>query len=128
MIMFTEAERHLVQLALERAAQSEEAKADMIKPASATREIRRQVKAWRKIAKAMDPKPIKPALGYRRRLARIKAETVATVAQHRRLLPPGECAYCDREREAGNIMFPSHDASSRCESGKRSHCTCDTCF
>lgn len=23
---------------------------------------------------------------------------------------------------------PPHRASERCESGKRSHCTCDTCF
>lgn len=23
---------------------------------------------------------------------------------------------------------PSHDASQRCESGKRSHCSCDCCF
>ena len=23
---------------------------------------------------------------------------------------------------------PSHKASNRCESGKRSHCTCDICF
>ena len=23
---------------------------------------------------------------------------------------------------------PPHDASPRCESGKRPHCTCDTCF
>lgn len=25
-------------------------------------------------------------------------------------------------------LMPPHDASSRCESGKHSHCTCDTCF
>lgn len=25
-------------------------------------------------------------------------------------------------------MLPSHSASSRCESGGRNHCTCDTCF
>lgn len=46
----------------------------------------------------------------------------------RRQLPEGECAYCDRERTAGNNFFPSHDASDRCESGKHPHCTCDTCF
>lgn len=23
---------------------------------------------------------------------------------------------------------PSHEPSSRCQSGKRAHCTCDTCF
>lgn len=41
---------------------------------------------------------------------------------------PGECAYCDREREAGNSFFPPHDASQHCESGKHAHCSCDTCF
>lgn len=40
----------------------------------------------------------------------------------------GQCAYCDREREAGVSFHPSHDASERCESGKHPHCTCDTCF
>lgn len=47
---------------------------------------------------------------------------------HRHQLPPGECAYCDRERAAGNTFFPSHDASEGCQSGKHPHCTCDTCF
>lgn len=41
------------------------------------------------------------------------------------LLPVGECAYCDANRDE---MMPPHDASSRCESGKHPHCTCDTCF
>lgn len=40
----------------------------------------------------------------------------------------GACAYCDRERQAGSTFHPSHDASDRCESGKRPHCSCDTCF
>jgi hypothetical protein len=39
-------------------------------------------------------------------------------------MPRGECAYCDT---AGD-HHPWHDASSRCESGSRSHCTCDVCF
>lgn len=42
--------------------------------------------------------------------------------------PEGECAYCDRERKDGNDFHPPHDASPRCESGKRAHCSCDTCF
>jgi len=32
----------------------------------------------------------------------------------------------DEPRPGG--MAPSHRASARCESGKRPHCTCDTCF
>ena len=43
----------------------------------------------------------------------------------RHKLPVGECASCDRET---SDFHPSHDASDRCESGKHSHCTCDTCF
>jgi hypothetical protein len=47
--------------------------------------------------------------------------------------PEGECPTCDRDRakanETGRVPFgPSHDASTRCQSGRRSHCTCDTCF
>lgn len=38
------------------------------------------------------------------------------------------CSYCEREKLAGNTHFPRHHASPRCESGKRYHCTCDTCF
>lgn len=40
--------------------------------------------------------------------------------------PPGECSCCDQHRN--DKMMPSHTASDRCESGKRNHCTCDTCF
>lgn len=43
----------------------------------------------------------------------------------RHKLPKGECAYCDREK---GEFHPSHDASSTCESGKRPHCTCDSCW
>lgn len=42
--------------------------------------------------------------------------------------PRGECSYCDNQRTMDSTFFPSHNASSRCRSGGRSHCTCDTCF
>jgi hypothetical protein len=42
--------------------------------------------------------------------------------------PPGECAYCDRERAAGVSFHPPHDASEYCNSGKQPHCSCDACF
>lgn len=38
------------------------------------------------------------------------------------------CAYCDREKAAGTTFFPHHNASASCRSGRRNHCTCDTCF
>lgn len=41
-------------------------------------------------------------------------------------LPPGECKTCDEWRD--EKFHPAHDASPRCQSGKHSHCTCDTCF
>ncbi len=47
---------------------------------------------------------------------------------HRHKAPPGECKYCDEERAAQNDFHPSHDASPRCKSGGKPHCSCDTCF
>ena len=46
------------------------------------------------------------------------------VASGRRHDVPG-CPRCDREP---TVYHPSHDASSRCESGGREHCSCDVCF
>lgn len=46
--------------------------------------------------------------------------------KHVHKMPRGECKFCDAHGD--NDMMPSHDASPRCESGKRNHCTCDTCF
>lgn len=45
-----------------------------------------------------------------------------------RLAPVGECVSCDRARESSDTMAPRHTASDRCQSGKRNHCTCDTCY
>jgi hypothetical protein len=42
--------------------------------------------------------------------------------------PEGECAYCDRLRAERSTYHPNHNASPRCQSGRRDHCTCDTCF
>lgn len=43
-----------------------------------------------------------------------------------------DCDYCRHEFYARDnpvhVFAPRHTASSRCESGRRSHCTCDTCF
>jgi hypothetical protein len=39
-----------------------------------------------------------------------------------------DCAGCQVFFDNPDAMGPSHKASDRCESGKRSHCTCDTCF
>jgi hypothetical protein len=46
-------------------------------------------------------------------------------SKRRHKLPTGECAFCDGEK---GDFHPPHDASPHCESGKRSHCSCDTCF
>lgn len=50
------------------------------------------------------------------------------VGSRRHKIEPGQCEYCDREREADCDFHPSHDASDRCQSGKRPHCSCDSCF
>lgn len=55
-------------------------------------------------------------------------DALRTPTPHRHKAPEGECAYCDRERAQGVNFHPPHDASPNCESGKHSHCTCDTCF
>lgn len=57
-----------------------------------------------------------------------KVETPRTTGRRRHKAEPGECAYCDREREADNEFHPPHDASDRCRSNKRPHCSCDICF
>ena len=33
-----------------------------------------------------------------------------------------------RGKDPRDVFAPSHIASRRCESGRRPHCTCDTCF
>lgn len=52
-------------------------------------------------------------------------------AELRRKFPPRRqraegCLTCARYPEGA--MFPRHDASPRCESGQRPHCSCSTCF
>lgn len=54
------------------------------------------------------------------------------MARHWDRLPPRQsrlagCGTCDEDPE-NKQMMPPHDASSRCESGKYTHCSCDTCF
>jgi hypothetical protein len=45
--------------------------------------------------------------------------------QHPRRKTVEGCPMCE---QIGTGFGPSHDASPRCESGKRPHCTCSTCF
>lgn len=52
--------------------------------------------------------------------------TRSTPRRHRAI--PGECVFCDHERDVGNSFHPSHDPSEFCESGRHPHCTCDVCF
>lgn len=62
------------------------------------------------------------------------AEAEAQFAPHgavkvrARRAPVGECPACDSYRNAGIKHHPSHEASPRCESGAKPHCTCDVCF
>lgn len=59
---------------------------------------------------------------------RCRGRGVTVVRIRARMAPLGECAYCDSERAKGGEFFPAHQASDGCQSGKSSHCTCDTCF
>ena len=45
--------------------------------------------------------------------------------RRRHRLSKGKCPSCDRET---SDHHPPHDPSRRCESGRRNHCSCDTCF
>jgi hypothetical protein len=45
-----------------------------------------------------------------------------------RILRDPDCEYCRQIVEEDGGMGPYHDASPNCESGSRTHCTCDTCF
>lgn len=38
------------------------------------------------------------------------------------------CAECRKIHDSDQILAPRHEPSSRCRSGGRPHCTCDTCF
>lgn len=42
--------------------------------------------------------------------------------------PKGECKLCDDMREREVTFFPPHNALLTCRSGRRNHCTCDSCF
>ena len=55
-------------------------------------------------------------------------KTPANPPRRRARAPEGECRYCDKLRETGQAFMPLHDASPNCQSGRRNHCTCDTCF
>lgn len=44
---------------------------------------------------------------------------------------PGCCEFyaaVEKGKLPADVFAPSHKARPRCESGKRPHCTCDTCF
>lgn len=55
-----------------------------------------------------------------------KVKAIGDRLPRRRTTTKGECNFCDTHHE--DKMMPSHDPSPRCESGKKPHCTCDTCF
>jgi hypothetical protein len=56
-------------------------------------------------------------------------------ADHERLGPKCPCGNAEHEPcsqceyiAANGGFGPPHNASPKCESGRHSHCTCDTCF
>jgi hypothetical protein len=88
-------------------------------------------RVWRSDVYARDPNAMKPSgdfLTVQSILRIFGPPTTRRVSPATRAhwLPPGECAFCDSHHL--DPMMPYHDASSRCESGKHPHCTCDTCY
>jgi hypothetical protein len=65
-------------------------------------------------------------VGARKRLTLKSTQRVPS--EPRRKKYRGNCPTCEKQRLAGNVFFPPHDASGRCESGGRVHCSCDVCF
>ena len=59
--------------------------------------------------------------------ARIES-VIMTTATGDRVLRDRYCEICQPAMAGGTKMVPYHDASDRCQSGKRTHCSCDTCF
>lgn len=57
---------------------------------------------------------------------RIRQNIDLGVMQRRHEVPG--CNFCDEMVAKEKTFHPSHDASRRCESGKREHCSCDVCF
>jgi hypothetical protein len=57
-----------------------------------------------------------------------EARIVKVVHGQRTLRSPQDCDLCKYAMEHRSEPVPYHDASERCESGKREHCSCDTCF
>ena len=39
-----------------------------------------------------------------------------------------DCTFCQKLIAEGTSFAPPHDPSYGCESGKHTHCSCDTCF
>ena len=39
-----------------------------------------------------------------------------------------DCVSCQAEKAVGEVHFPRHFASDRCQSQSRNHCTCDRCY
>lgn len=39
-----------------------------------------------------------------------------------------DCETCKRKIETGNYAGPIHEPGANCRSGKRPHCSCDSCF
>jgi hypothetical protein len=58
----------------------------------------------------------------------VSEATITHIKYGDRILRDMSCAICKRAVEERGGFAPYHDASERCESGKRAHCSCSTCF
>lgn len=53
---------------------------------------------------------------------------ITKVYKGTQVLRDADCPICLPAMQGVEKMVPYHEASPRCESGKRNHCSCDTCF
>lgn len=63
---------------------------------------------------------------FRAGWANYKADPGQEPPLRRYICTDGSCPTCNELRPGE--MCPPHDASARCESGRRNHCSCDTCY
>lgn len=76
---------------------------------------------YKKFAAIPDPETEK-------RVTELKAVADNLRAEGIRLFATPEVADCDTCKSVSVFGGPPHYGSPRCRSGKRPHCTCDTCF
>lgn len=83
--------------------------------------------ADRLTAMAEHPGQFTNAINGQHEMARACADIARRAGANTTEATSEACSTCERVKANGGFG-PSHDASPKCESGKRPHCTCSICF